>query len=131
MQLIVFAFYLLITSVSTQTVHEPMTEHIYFYPRPGDNAPPHIYVKPTELITRHRLQLVTDWPYQGVMGGHVNKPIDLIATAEVSSQPIYFRNRESLANLKLKQKQNILYLELPIMPQSAFSPNGSENKVLE
>ncbi|XP_011208563.2 uncharacterized protein LOC105229802 [Bactrocera dorsalis] len=122
---------LLCVGVLTQTVHEPMTEHIYFYPRPGDEASHNIYVKPTDLITRHRLQLVTDWPYPGVMGGTVHKPIDLVATAEVSSQPIYFRKRDNLANVKLKQKQNILYLQLPMLAQSNLhNPNESENKVL-
>ncbi|XP_028893985.1 uncharacterized protein LOC105208931 isoform X2 [Zeugodacus cucurbitae] len=115
----------------TQTVHEPMTEHIYFYPRPGDEASHNIYVKPTDLITRHRLQLVTDWPYPGVMGGHVHKPIDLVATAEVSSQPIFFRRRDNLANVKLKPKQNILYLQLPMLTQSNLhNPSESENKVV-
>ncbi|XP_054729162.1 uncharacterized protein LOC129238152 [Anastrepha obliqua] len=122
---------LLWTTALTQTVHEPMTEHIYFYPRPGDGTPPHVYVKPTDLITRHRLQLITDWPYPGVMNGHVHKPIDLVATAEVSSQPIYFRKRENLSDVKLKQKQNILYLALPIMPQNQSNLSVSENKVLE
>lgn len=131
MHFLVFITLLFAATAFAQTVHEPMTEHIYFYPRPGDEASHQIYVKPTDLITRHRLQFVTDWPYPGVMGGQVQKPIDLVATAEVSSQPIYFRKRDNLANVKLKSKQNILYLQLPMLtPSSQHSPSDAENKIL-